>query len=67
MSLKRGQEPELIALTYFSAFFYNTYFEFWATAESPGFMGVCSDLDRGGMKEIKNYARGMRVIFEIDM
>jgi hypothetical protein len=51
----------------FLAFSDNTYFELWATSDCPGYMGACSDLDRGGMKEIKDYARGMRVIFELDM
>ncbi len=50
----------------FLAFSDDTYYEFWATSESPGAMGVCADLDRGGMKEIKDYARGMEVILERD-
>lgn len=51
----------------FVAFSDNTYFELWATSENPGAMGVCADLDRGGMKEIKDYAKSMRVIFEREL
>jgi hypothetical protein len=50
----------------FLAFSDDTYYEFWATSESPGAMGVRSDLDEGGMKEIKDDARGMEVILERD-
>ena len=41
-----------------------TYFELWATDQSPGALGVCSDLDKGGLEEVRRYISGMESVLE---
>lgn len=48
----------------FLSFSDNTYFEVWANADVPGRLMGCSDLDRGGIAEIKHYARGQEIVLE---
>ena len=42
------------------AFSDNTYFELW----SPGVIAGARSLDRGGLVEIKNYARDQTIVLE---
>ena len=41
-----------------------TYFELWATGQTPGELLGCADIDKGGLEEVRNYTRGMESILE---
>lgn len=41
-----------------------TYFELWATDQLPGGLGVCSDLDKGGVEEVRAYVADMESVLE---
>src|SRR5438046_1614853 len=41
----------------------NTYFEFWGTDIKDEIQG-CSDIDKGGLDEAKDYIRGAEILLE---